>query len=119
MPFIFPQPTVADRSLKWLFYIFLSSLAHDRCKAVLAHQSVPLCVALGVCMCRMSYGAGEREKNLDTAFRAATGLGIPQLLDVEDMLIATPDKFSVMTYLRCAITTHARTHARTSRTRNI
>jgi len=43
----------------------------------------------------------EKEKNLELAFSTATSLGITQLLDVEDMFLATPDKFSVMTYLRC------------------
>jgi predicted amidophosphoribosyltransferase len=41
----------------------------------------------------------ERAKNVEIAFRTAEGLGIPRLLDVEDMLIPSPDPLSTMTYL--------------------
>lgn len=41
-----------------------------------------------------------QEKNIELAFSTATKLGIPQLLDVEDMLIVSkPEPFSIMTYL--------------------
>lgn len=38
-------------------------------------------------------------KNLELAFKVAESLGIPALLDVDDMLIPKPEQFSVMTYL--------------------
>ncbi|KAL6042461.1 MICAL like 1 [Balamuthia mandrillaris] len=42
----------------------------------------------------------EKEKNLELAFSVAKDLGVPRLLDVDDMLIpGGPEKFSVMTYL--------------------
>merc|ERR1712000_22521 len=42
----------------------------------------------------------NKEKNIELAFSTATKLGIPQLLDVEDMLIVSkPEPFSIMTYL--------------------
>ena len=44
-----------------------------------------------------SLDKNDRAKNLETAFAVAEGLGIPRLLDVEDM--DSPDERSVMTYV--------------------
>jgi hypothetical protein len=41
----------------------------------------------------------EKQKNLHLAFTVADSLGIPMLMDVEDMLIPVPDRLSVITYV--------------------
>jgi len=43
--------------------------------------------------------AKNAKENLETAFAAAEKLGIPRLLDVEDLMVERPDERSVMTYV--------------------
>ena len=44
-----------------------------------------------------SLDKNDAAKNLELAFSVAEGLGIPRLLDVEDMLVDKPDERSIMT----------------------
>jgi hypothetical protein len=44
-----------------------------------------------------SLNASEASKNLELAFAAAESLGIPRLLDVEDVNVEKPDERSIMT----------------------
>jgi len=46
-----------------------------------------------------SLKSNQWEQNLALAFESAEKLGIPRLLDVEDMLISIPDPLSVATYV--------------------
>jgi len=41
----------------------------------------------------------NKAENFRIAFEAANKLGIPDLLDIEDMLVPVPDKLCVATYL--------------------
>jgi hypothetical protein len=46
------------------------------------------------------FSADDRRKNIETAFRIAEEeLGIPRLLDVDDLMVDRPDERSVMTYV--------------------